>query len=450
MTGPDVAVVVVGAGAAGLGAAHALRADGVEPLVLEAAEQPGGVIRSERVGDYLVERGPNTVLVKAPALALLRRLGLEGELAAASPQGGLRFLIREGRLEPLPTGLVTAVRTPLLSARGKLRMLREPFVARGDGAGESVDEFCTRRLGREASDALVGPFLTGIYAGDERELGAEAVFPSLVGFERQRGSIVRGALASRRGGDQPKGLRGSYSGVSGLGCIAEGLGRGLGEALECGARVNGLARDGDTWRVSVEGAGGQREIRAGAVVLALPAQTAAQLLRPLDPELADEVGGIAYAPIVSISLGVDPKDAREPIRGFGFLVPRRENLKVLGCLFLSQLFPGRAPAGRELLTAMLGGVRWREAVDQPDDILLEALHRDLERTLGLRGAGEALAVTRWPHAVPQPGRDHVGRIARVRKRAAQLGGLAFAGAWLDGVGVPDALTSGLPAAAALK
>ena len=98
---------------------------------------------------------------------------------------------------------------------------------------------------------------------------------------------------------------------------------------------------------------------------------------------------------------------------------------------------------------MLGGVRWREAVDQPDDILLEALHRDLERTLGLRGAGETLAVTRWPHAVPQPGRDHVDRIARVRKRAAQLGGLALAGSWLDGVGVPDALASGLPAAAAL-
>ena len=85
MSAGDVAAVVVGAGAAGLGAAHALRADGVEPLVLEAAEQPGGVIRSERVGDYLVERGPNTMLVKAPALALLRRLGLEGELAAAKP-----------------------------------------------------------------------------------------------------------------------------------------------------------------------------------------------------------------------------------------------------------------------------------------------------------------------------------------------------------------------------
>jgi oxygen-dependent protoporphyrinogen oxidase len=450
VTGSDVAAVVVGAGAAGLGAAHALRANGVEPLVLEAAELPGGVIRSERVGDYLVERGPNTMLVKAPALALLRRLGLEGELAAASPQSRLRFLVRVGRLEPLPTGLVTAVRTPLLSARGKLRMLREPFVARGDAAGESVDEFCTRRLGREASEALVGPFLTGIYAGDERELGAEAVFPSLVGFERRRGSIVRGALASRRGDAPARGLRGSHSGVSGLGCIAEGLGRSLGEALQCGVRVTGLARDDDGWRVSVADADGEREIRADAVVLALPSQPAAQLLRPLDPELADEIGGIEYAPIVSISLGVDPQDAREAIRGFGFLVPRRENLKVLGCLFLSQLFPGRAPAGRELLTAMLGGVRWPESVDQPDDVLLEALHRDLERTLGLRGAAETLSLSRWPHAVPQPGRDHVARITRVRKRAAQLGRLALAGAWLDGVGVPDALASGLPAATALK
>jgi oxygen-dependent protoporphyrinogen oxidase len=441
----EVQALVIGAGAAGLAAASELVARGAEIVVLEASERPGGVMHSDRVGDYLVERGPNTTTVKAPALELLRRSGLDEDLLAAAPAGRLRFIFHAGRLEPLPSGPWAALRTPLLSTRGKLRVLAEPFVRRGDPSGESVAAFCARRLGPEAAERLVGTFLTGVYAGDERQLGAEAVFPSLVAMEREHGSLARGALAALRGERGPRGLRGIHSTVEGLGGLAQGLARRLGESLVLGARVVSLAPADGLWRVAFSATDGERELRARAVVLAAPAPEAAQLLEASDTEAAGLLRAIEYAPIVSISLGVDPADARVPIEGFGFLVPRREELRLLGCLFMSRLFPGRAPEGRELLTCMLGGMRWPAALETPDDALLERLSRDLERALGLRGEPARLAITRWPRAVPQPGSDHVRRIAALRARLAPLGGLALAGAHLEGVAVADALASGLRA-----
>ncbi|HEY8494866.1 MAG TPA: protoporphyrinogen oxidase, partial [Myxococcota bacterium] len=191
----DVEVVVVGAGAAGLAAATALRAAGREVVVLEAAARAGGSAWTETDAGYRFERGANTLRLGPATLAFLRAAGLEARLLAASPASRERFLLRAGRLVPVPLSPLALATTPLLSARGKLRLLAEPFVRRGDPTGESVAEFTARRLGREALEALVGPFLTGVYAGDERELGAEAVFPSLVDAERRSGSIVRGLLA---------------------------------------------------------------------------------------------------------------------------------------------------------------------------------------------------------------------------------------------------------------
>ncbi len=443
----EVDALVVGAGVAGLGAAHALRAGGIEAHVLDAAPEPGGVLQSARAGDYVFERGPNTMAVKAPALALLRRLGLEDRLLPAAPASRLRFLFHDGRLEALPGGLSGAVTTPLLSPRAKLRLVREPFVARGNAAGESVHEFCARRLGAEASERLIGAFLTGVYAGDERELGAEAVFPQLVAAERESGSIVRGLLAARRR-DAPRGLRGMYSTPLGLGDLGAALAEPLGEACRLGVRVERLARDGDRWRLEARGHDGEETWSAARLVLATPAAESAALLEPLDATLAEGLRAIAYAPIVSVALGVDLARTRRPIEGFGFLVPRAAGLRVLGCLFMSNLFPGRAPSGHALVTAMIGGVRWPEAVELPDEALRDALAADLERILGLRDGWEMLHVARWPRAVPQPGRDHLARVRDLVGRAARLGPLELAGAWKAGVGVSDALASGLAAGTA--
>jgi oxygen-dependent protoporphyrinogen oxidase len=450
---PEVEVAVVGAGAAGLAAALELRGRGADVALLDAGEAPGGVMRSEAAEGFLFERGPNALQVKPAALAFLRRHRLEAELIPAGPEARLRHLLRGGRLVPVPAGLGAAVATPLLSARGKLRALAELFVPRGDAAAESVAEFIARRLGHEALDALVAPFLVGVYAGDETRLGAEAVFPALVAFEREHGSILRGALAgaverARLAGPQGaplRGLRGSWSAPAGLGGLARILAERLGEQVALRTRVASLAREGAGFRLELEG-GARGPLRARGLVLALPAPAAAELTRALDPELAALLARIEYAPLVSAALSVEPGAVREAIRGFGFLVPAAAGQRLLGALFMSRVFPGRAPAGSELLTCMIGGVRWPEAVDAPEDVLVARLAEGLDVALGLREAPRLLALTRWPRAVPQPGRDHLRLVAQLRAAAAAAGPLRLAGGYLDGVAVSDAIASGVRAA----
>lgn len=439
--GPDADVVVIGAGAAGLGAAAALHAAGREVLVLDAGDRPGGVMRSERCEGFLFERGPNTTRIPAAARALLQRAGLEGALAKASPESRARFLLRPEGLVPVPMSPLAFARTPLLSGAGKWRMLREPFVPRGEGASESVAAFVERRLGREAVEALVGPFLVGVYAGDEGQLGAEAVFPSLVSAERESGSVVRGLLRrALRGGE--RGLPGTWSAHDGLGGLAERLARPLGPALRLGACVDALAPEPPGWRVELASG----PLRARAVVLAAHAEGAAALLAPLDAEAGAFVRALPFAPIVSVALALPAGASARPPEGFGFLVPRDCGLELLGALFMSRLFPGRAPAGSELVTAMIGGLRWPAALDAPDDALLARVYAGLERALGLREAPRALAVTRWARAVPQPGPGHPAAVRAIRARLAHLPPLALAGACWDGVALGEAMASGARAA----
>jgi len=444
----EVQAVVVGAGAAGLGAALALSARGAEVLLVEQGDRLGGVMRSERSQGFLFERGPNTMRVSAPALEVIQRAGLEAGLLRAAPASRHRYLLRGDGLVRVPMDPVAFVTSSLLSGKGKRRILGEPFVARGDARGESVAEFMARRLGPETLERLVGPFLLGVYAGDERRLGAEAVFPSLVAFERQRGSIALGALWSAlRGG--ASGLAGSHSAREGMGGFAELLAREVRGRIELGTRVEGLAPRGQGWTLTLSSAQGERELRARSVVLATEAPAAAALLTPLDAEAGRIVASVAYAPIASLALSVDPAAAAGPIEGFGFLVPRDQGLDLLGALFMSRLFQGRAPPERELITALLGGTGWPGVVDADDDALLKRAVEGLERGLGL-GSAEIVGVSRWPQAVPQPGPDHPRKVAALRRCLAAFPGLAVAGCYLDGVGVADTLACGARAGQELR
>lgn len=448
MGDPEVGAVVAGAGIAGLAAALELQGTGCEVLVVDASDRPGGVMRTDHVSGYVIERGPNTTQVKAPMLGFLRGLRAERQLLAANPASRLRFIYSGGELTRVPSSPASLLRTPLLTARGKLRLLCEPVIRRGDAAGETVAEFIGRRLGAEAVTGLVGPFLTGVYAGDERELGAEAVFPAWVELERKSGSLALGFARRLLGKRAERGLRGSHSAAEGFGPFARALSERLVEPPALASRLTGIRRDGNGWLVFVSGPGGERRLRSARIVLAVPAPEAAEITRGLSDELSGILGGIDYAPIVSVALGIDPQEVRRPIEGFGFLVPREAGASLLGCLFMSQLFPNRAPAGQELFQCLLGGVRWRDVVEQPDEVLLEKLHGDLDRILGLSEQPQTLAVTRWPRAIPQPRSDHAARIRRLHAMLERFPGLSVAGSFCNGVSVADSLESGLRASRA--
>jgi oxygen-dependent protoporphyrinogen oxidase len=272
------------------------------------------------------------------------------------------------------------------------------------------------------------------------------VFPSWVEREARYGSLAAGGLAGLFGRTKDRGLRGAYATEQGFGPFARRLSQALAEPPALGTRVAWIARDGARWHVDLTSPSGDLALSAARVIVAAPAYAAADVLRGVDGDMAAALEGIAYAPIVVAPVGVEAGRARQPIEGFGFLIPREESLGLLGCLFMSQLFPGRTPAGHELLHCMLGGVRWPEAAHLPDADLHARLAEDLSRTLGLADPPPPLALVRWPRAVPQPGRDHRARIAWLNRCLDDLPGLALAGAYLSGVSVSDALASGLVAA----
>jgi oxygen-dependent protoporphyrinogen oxidase len=284
----------------------------------------------------------------------------------------------------------------------------------------------------------------GVYAGDERQLGAEAVFAALVAAERAAGSIARGLLRSAFSGPA-RGLPGTWSAREGLGGLAGLLARGLGPALRLGTRVCALRPEAQGWRVELESG----DVRAQKLVLAADAAGAAELLGPLDPDAAAALRALPFAPIVSVALALGPGATRRAPEGFGFLVPRDCGLDLLGVLFMSRLFAARAPAGSELMTALLGGQRWPAAIDAPEEALLARIHDGLERALGLRATPRLLGVARWPRAVPQPGPGHPAAVRAIRARLRQFPPLALAGACWDGVALGETLASGARAAASL-
>ncbi|HEY5657423.1 MAG TPA: protoporphyrinogen oxidase, partial [Myxococcota bacterium] len=288
--------MVVGAGVAGLAAALELQDAGCEVAVIDPADRPGGVMRTDHISGYVIERGPNTLMVGAPMLDFLRRRNLEDGLLKARPASRLRMVYRQGALVPVPMSPVALVRTPLLGAAGKLRLFLEPFVRRGPPEGESVAEFVARRLGQGVVTGLIGPFLTGVYAGDEEQLGARAVFGRLVELEQRYGSLTVGGLRSAFARGRPRGLRGSYSTEEGLGPFARRLADRLTEPPALGSRVARIAPDAGRWRVDVAGPNGERTLSAGRVVMACPAFAAAEILRGVDGEVAAALEGIDYAP----------------------------------------------------------------------------------------------------------------------------------------------------------
>lgn len=427
--------IVVGGGISGLATAWFLRSRGHGVAVLEAEAEPGGSIRSLRRDGFLVEAGPNSALYRDGALGeLVRGLGLEGELVAADAAAKRRYVAKDGRPVPLPGGPLAFLATRVFTPRGKLRLLLEPFHRRAS-VEESIAQFARRRLGPEFLDWAIDPFVSGVYAGDPERLSVRAATPKIHALEVEYGSLFLGAAArmlrGRPGGPQPSGRLISFR--SGMQALPSAIARSLGSDFRAGAPVEAIARTPRGWAARTAAAVEEGD----RLVLALPAHRAAELLAPLDPGLAQPLAGIRYAPVASVALGFERARVAHPLDGFGMLLPGRLGCATLGVLLSSTLFPARAPPGRVLLTAFVGGARHASAAELPEGALVERVLDELGPLLGLRGVPAFRQVTRWPRAIPQYELGHFERLARIDAAAARLPGLHLRANWRDGVSLGD-------------
>jgi oxygen-dependent protoporphyrinogen oxidase len=473
-------VAVIGGGISGLAAAHALVERGTEEsrapqvLLLEQDSRTGGVIRTDERDGFLLEGGPDSFISEKPeALQLANRIGLREHLIETRDAHRRSFIVRDGRLHPVPEGfhllapsrLWPFITTGIFSWTGKARMALDLVLPRRAAAAagangqrdESLAQFVRRRLGREALERMAQPMVGGIYTADPERLSLRATMPRFLEMERTDRSLIRAMM--KRGRDEGAKLARGTSGAryslflsfdGGMRMLVDRIAARLPpESVRLNTTVEALAFDGAAgeWKIRVRA--GDETIRADAVCLALPAYQAARLLRDVDAALAADLEAIPYASTATINLAWKRAEIAHPLDGFGFVVPFIERRSLLACTFSSVKFEGRAPAGYALLRAFVGGALQPEMFDMDEDEMTARVCADLRALLGIEKPPLFAVVRKWPRSMAQYHLGHLARVERIKNGVRALPGLHLAGNAYDGAGIPDCIRSGESAAAAI-
>ena len=447
---PDI--VVIGGGLTGLACALEAQRSGADVTLLDAGDEPGGNLRTAIVDDaagrWRLDLGPNSFGDgSADLMSLVRAVGLEGDLLPAGETAGkTRYLFRDGRVQPVPASPPSFLTSSILPLGARLRLMTEPFrrASRADAPEETLAQFCDRRLGRMARLKLLTPVVSGIYAGDPEQLGAESAFPAMIALEREHGSLVRAAI--KGSGPPQRGRLQTFT--DGLQALPRAIAATLTDAYRGGCRATRLERIGDSgdtrWRIHTDD--GRPPLDTQHVVLATPAGVIARLVQEHAPAIADELAAIEYAPMNVVHVGVRNEDAGALPEAFGFLVPRDEGLRILGALFSSVLFTGRAPDGHSLVTIFTGGALDPDAATLADADILDYVLADLRTALGGSWKPALTRVTRWPRAIPQYVVGHKDRLTRIETAMQGLPGVTLLGNWRGGIAMPNCAREGADAA----
>jgi protoporphyrinogen/coproporphyrinogen III oxidase len=455
-------IAIIGAGITGLTAAFYLKRKGVPVTVYEAGGRAGGVIQSSRQNGFLAESGPNTILETSPKISeLIHDLNLEARRIYPNPEAKNRYVVRDKKPIAMPSSQAEFLTTKLFSARAKFALAREPFVPpRRDGVEESVGEFVLRRLNQEFLDRAIDPLVAGIYAGDPYKLSVLYAFPKLLEAEKKYGSLLKGQFfgaGEQKSGEVSRRNAKMFSFDDGLQVLTDVLAAQLGDSLRLNTPVTKLLQTNDGWRVSTSNSEAEHsaiiycgtayrlaelKIETGRAGSPLPADGSHGVTRPTEKLDLSSFLEIRHPPIASVVLGFRREDVAHPLDGFGMLIPKIEDFKILGTIFSSALLPNRAPAGHVLLTSYIGGERQPELAPLPPDELVKLVCDDLHVLLGVRGQPVFTHHHFWPRAIPQYNVGYGKFKDALNEIESKARGLFFAGSFRDGISVGDSIVSG--------
>jgi oxygen-dependent protoporphyrinogen oxidase len=426
-------VVVIGGGISGLACAYRLRQLGVSVTLFEALPRPGGLIESVETTGFRFETGPQSFQGTPLLVQLIRELKIEGELVTANPRAP-RYILRHGHLQKIALSPQAMLVSSFLSPGSRWKIASEAFRRSAPPSEEeTIAAFVRRKFGHEILEYLVSPFVSGVYAGDPEKLSLRAAFPSLEEWEREYGSVIRGAMKSRKasGGSRESKPPSMCSFHGGMATLTNALAAALGKDGNVSAPVSSVARTATGYEVrAAENV--QQTIGASAVILASPAYATSHMVRPLGDALANTLSGIPYASVAVFSAGYHTKQLNLPLDGFGVLIPRSETIRTLGIIFNSSLFPGRAPAGQFSITSFLGGATDTELLNESDQAISAIAEKDSASILGITGQPITSALWRHPKALPQYNLGHGHIVGALRDAERANPGLFFSGNYLEG------------------
>jgi oxygen-dependent protoporphyrinogen oxidase len=447
-----MSTVIIGGGISGLSAAYYLSKRGLPSTIVESRPRLGGVIETGHIEGCTIEAGPDSFLSAKPAaLELIRELGMSDQVIGSNDHLRVTFVKKNGRLVPLPDGLMMMVptrilplaTTPLLSIGTKVRMglelLRSP---KPRGEDESVADFVRAHYGQEAVDYLAEPLLSGIYGGDPRKLSVRAVLPRFVELSEQYGSLTRGVLASRA--SAPKTSAPLFRTLKGgLGDLVDALARAIaGHASVQTARAQAIERTASGYRIRIA----DDWLDANRIVLACEAHSAASLIAGLDARAAELLGGVGYSSSMTVAIGYNAADFERPPVGFGFLIPKKERRRLVACTWVGTKFANRVPEDKIVARCFLGGAEDESVLNETDDAVIATVTAELREIAGVSARPVFTRIARWPRAMAQYPVGHAARLAELEARMASLPGIHLAGNAYQGIGIPDCIRMGRAAA----
>ncbi len=450
-------IAVLGAGISGLSTAYALEKTAerenleIEVVILEKLERTGGKVMSVKTDGFLCEWGPNGFLDNKPmTLDLCRSLGVDANLLRSNDNARKRFIYAGGTLHRLPETAGAFLKSGLISWPGKLRLGCEMLITpnRGDD-DETLADFARRRLGGEALERLIGPMVSGIFAGDPETMSLRSCFPRIYQLEQEYGGLIKAMAklgrqkrAERKAGKQvasaagPGGILTSFAG--GIQDLTDALVEKLTAEIRVASGVARLETKEGGFLLHLED---ETVVEADMVVSAAPAHALATMLKQTDAQAASLLQQIPYAPMNIVCFGYERDKISRDLSGFGYLIARGEKRHTLGTLWDSSIFPNRAPRGQVLLRSMYGGATNPQAIELSEDEVRNKTMADLKLIMGIDAEPDFVKVFRHRRAIPQYVPGHGRRLLELDERLAQIPGLFLTGNAFFGVGINDCVNA---------
>lgn len=431
-------VIIIGAGIAGLSAGFELQKDNIDFQILEPLDRVGGVIETLKIDDYLIETGPNTFSsFSQDLLNLVSELDIEEELLEASPDSKKRYIYLNNHLMPLPSNLLEFYKTEILSQKAKWTLLEELFIEKEDKE-ESVEDFITRRFGREVLKNIIQPFLNGVFAGDVKKLSADAVFLKLKELENKHKSIILGFLLSKNF-LKPSNRLTLYSFKEGMEFLVQEIYKKLKNKITLSAKDIEITRAKDCFIVTFKVNNKTINYPANSVLFATPAYSVLNYTHLFPSQHSAELFHIEYSPISTVTQVIDKSKLIINLDGFGYLCTKEPHRKLLGTIWSSSVFPNRAPSTKALLTSYIGGSHYKKIVDQTQEEIKNLVTKEVCETLHISDHHtlETVHVKTHQYAIPQYNIGHLEKVKRVEALMDKNYGLFFTGNYFHGISIND-------------
>lgn len=438
-------IVVLGGGISGLATAYWLHKEGFDVTVLEKNKEVGGAMETVLVEGNLFDRGPNSGLETTPVISkLVKDLNLDKELIYANQEGNKRYILRDNKLHALPMSPPAFFKTKLFSASAKMRLMLEPFIGRSkDGYYQSISQFVKRRLGQEFLDYAINPFVAGVYAGDPDRLSVYSAFPKLYELESKYGGLIIGTVRSikerKKRAEVSKNHAKMFSFKNGMQILPKKIASELGERIQILADVESVVKSDNGYKITYNNAGDRKQIVSDYILSTLPAYIASNVFKGIDVKLSEHLDSIEYPPVMVLYLTYPIDKIKQPLDGFGFLIPKKEKKSFLGAIWSSVIFENRSTPKNASFTLFVGGARNPELFSLDKEIIIKKVLNEFHEIMGIEVEPSVKSYRYWSKAIPQYNVGYIEHERYCDKFEVENPGIFLSGNYRGGISVGDCL-----------